>query len=69
MTDVTDGPVWSRREVAAFIGVSISTLWRMVRAGRFPSPMQLSPNRVGWCSTVVKRWLADREATSRGQRS
>ena len=64
MTDVTDGPVWSRREVAGFIGVSVTTLWRLVRAGHFPPPMQLSPNRVGWSSTVVKRWLGAKGGNS-----
>ena len=32
----------------------------MVREGKFPKPVQLAPNRVGWQVEVVTAWLADR---------
>ncbi len=47
-------------EVCDALGVSKSTLERMVREGKFPKPVQLAPNRVGWQVDVVTAWLADR---------
>ena len=59
--------VFSRRQVAKEIGVSVSTVWRLVRKGLFPPPMKLSPGRVGWRAVTVWRWLEEREAAARGQ--
>ena len=41
--------ILSRREVAAIFGVSVVTLWRMVRRGMFPAPVSHLPGA---------RWLA-----------
>ena len=46
--------------VASHLDVSRRTVERMVREGKFPMPVQLSPNRVGWQVDVVTAWLADR---------
>ena len=42
------------------IGVSDTTLWRMVKAGRFPAPVRLSPGTVGWHESDVSEWMATR---------
>ena len=47
----------SRRQVAALLDISITTLWREVRAGRFPRAVQISPGRVGWPAQWVQRWM------------
>lgn len=39
--------------------LSHATLWREVKAGRFPKQVRLSPGRVGWRASEVNRWLAD----------
>ncbi len=46
-------------EVGAALGVSRRTVERMVRAGIFPKPVQLAPNRVGWQVEAVEQWLSD----------
>ena len=56
--------VLSRRQVAAVLGVSTTTLWRMVRRREFPAPIRLSRGRVGWRRVTVEQWLAAREAAS-----
>lgn len=48
------------REVCDALGCSRSTMERMVRDGRFPKPVQLSPNRVGWDVSVIEAELATR---------
>jgi prophage regulatory protein len=45
------------KEVLRLIGVSESSLKRMVLDGRFPKPMRLSPRRIGWPARDVKAWL------------
>ncbi|WP_074973270.1 helix-turn-helix transcriptional regulator [Metapseudomonas otitidis] len=46
-------------EVIEATSLARSTLRREVKAGRFPSPVQITPGRVGWRQSEVNRWLAD----------
>lgn len=52
----------SKPEVASRIGVSLPTLDRMVRAGKFPKPIKISDRRVGWFEYVPSEWLKVRAA-------
>ena len=62
-TGTTDRPrVIRKPTVLARVGVSDTTLWRLVRAGKFPRPMQLSPGTVGWPEHEVDAWIAARSA-------
>jgi predicted DNA-binding transcriptional regulator AlpA len=49
---------WSGASRAS--GRSIPSLKRDVRAGRFPEPMVLGPNRLGWRKSWIGDWLATR---------
>ena len=49
--------IWSRREVARRLNVSVTTLWRLVRRGHFPPAVRISPGRVGWPARIVRRWI------------
>ena len=53
-----------KREVVQTTGLSATTIWREYRAGRFPKPHQLTPNRVGWLESEVRAWMADRTHSS-----
>ena len=48
------------RAVVKKIGVSKSTLYRMVNSGRFPPPIKLGARAVGWRSDEIEAWLAGR---------
>ncbi len=37
-------------EVCGRYGKSRTQIWRDVRAGKFPAPVQIGPNSVGWWS-------------------
>jgi predicted DNA-binding transcriptional regulator AlpA len=39
------------------IPISRATLWRMVKAGRFPPPKKLGPNIAAWNVGLVRAWL------------
>jgi predicted DNA-binding transcriptional regulator AlpA len=52
-------------EVLDLVGVSRSTLWRMVRTGTFPKRVEMSPGRRGHVYEDVIAWI---EARARGER-
>jgi prophage regulatory protein len=62
------------REVLRMIGVSRTTLWRMVRAGLFPQPVRITKRNTGYIFDDVESWMRDRargsapEAVSDGSR-
>ncbi len=37
-------------------GKSRTTLWRDVRAGRFPAPVKVGRNRIGWLESEIEEW-------------
>lgn len=39
--------------------LSHATLWREIKAGRFPRQVRLSPGRVGWRVSEINTWLSD----------
>jgi prophage regulatory protein len=39
--------------------LSHATLWREIKAGRFPKQVRLSPGRVGWRASDLRLWLED----------
>jgi prophage regulatory protein len=43
-------------EVLEVTSLARSTLWREVKAKRFPSPVPITPGRVGWRASEVVRW-------------
>ncbi len=47
-------------EVMARTGLSRVTIWRRVRAGTFPAPIQLGENSIGWPASEITAWLASR---------
>ena len=51
-----------KQVVQAGYATSEVSLWRAVRAGRFPKPVQLGPNAVGYLKADLERWLAERAA-------
>lgn len=44
------------RELCERVGKSRTQVWRDVRAGKFPAPVQLGPNAVGWFLDEVIAW-------------
>jgi prophage regulatory protein len=58
--------IMPRSEVILTTGLSDTTLWREYRAGRFPKPIPLTKNRVGWVESEVRAWIAGRLQAARG---
>ena len=49
------------REVADRIGLSRTTLHRMVKAGSFPPPVQMGQRAVRWREREIAEWLESKE--------
>ena len=45
------------RQVAEKLGLSRSTIHRMVSEGRFPKPLQVSHRAVRWKESEVSEWM------------
>ena len=64
----TDEPIRFIRasEIAARLGVSRSTIYGWVEAGRFPPPIRLGPGAVGWIRSEFDAWIRNRISETRG---
>lgn len=51
----------NRETVMALTGLSKVTLWSLVKASDFPTPLQLSHRRIAWRQADVLDWLGSRE--------
>jgi prophage regulatory protein len=69
ITPKSDDRVLSTKELLARIPFNRSTIWKMVREGRFPKPIQLSPARIGWRWSAIVAWLDERERDPLASRS
>ena len=49
------------------LGLSRATIFRNVKAGRFPTPIKISQRAIGWRIDEVEAWIAARAATSKDQ--
>ena len=53
-------------EIIKRTGLCRVTLWRKIRDGTFPAPMELGPNAVGWPEDEVEAWLESRPRRTYG---
>ena len=44
-------------ELSTRIPLSRTTIWRLVRDGRFPAPLQISPGRKAWREDDIIAWM------------
>ena len=49
------------------LGLSRATIFRNVKAVRFPAPIKISQRAIGWRIDEVEAWIAARAATSKDQ--
>jgi len=53
-------------DVMARTGLSRVSIWRQVRAGQFPAPIELSVNTIGWLENDIASWQASRPRRTYG---
>jgi prophage regulatory protein len=55
----------SRKGVQARTGLSRSTIYAYMAAGKFPTPIKLGLRGVGWINSEISQWIDARLAQSR----
>jgi prophage regulatory protein len=63
-TTAVSRTILRKSEVLRRTGLSDTSLWRFVKAGEFPRPVQLGANSVGWYDDLVDEWIATRPVSS-----
>jgi prophage regulatory protein len=62
------GPAFDRfvpeHECKSISSLPRSTRWRLIRDGKFPPPVQVSPGRIAWRLSDLTRWMNDRPVTT-----
>lgn len=53
-----------RKEVQAKTGLGASSIYAMMKQGKFPKAITLSERRVAWIESDVDQWIAERIAQS-----
>lgn len=48
--------------IPLIVPVSHSTFWRMIRSGKFPSPVKLGPKTTAWRVEDVREWISSQGA-------
>jgi predicted DNA-binding transcriptional regulator AlpA len=50
--------ILTRKDLQEYVPVNRTTLWRMVRKGRFPAPLRVAGTRLqGWRLSTVQAWI------------
>lgn len=54
-----------RHQVQSRTGLARSSIYALIAAGRFPAPIRLTSNTVGWLEHEVEQWITQRTQASR----
>ncbi len=53
------------RDVCVAVGLSRSTVYELVKTGRFPPPIRVATRGVRWRRSDVERWASSRPVAAR----
>ncbi len=54
----------TRAEVESRVGLTKTTIYRLMREKRFPEPLKISTRAVRWSASEIEAWLVDRPRAS-----
>ena len=60
MTNSENRPFLTINEVSKLIGLSVSTINRLVKKGDFPSKVKISPGRMVFMKKKIEEWINSR---------
>ena len=55
-----DDRLLRRGEVETRTGLARTTIYRLMRAGQFPEPVQIGPRAVRWPAGEIATWISKR---------
>ncbi|TIN78334.1 AlpA family phage regulatory protein [Mesorhizobium sp.] len=50
------------KEVCRRVGISRTTVWQLIRDGKFPRLVQITPKRKGFVDSEIEAWITARIA-------
>ena len=50
-------PFLTIKEVSRLLGISVSTINRLIKRGEFPNKKQLSPRRFAFMKVEIQKWV------------
>lgn len=53
-----------QREVVQLVGFDVSTIYRKIKTGNFPRPVNIGERSVRWRSDDIREWLAELTLTA-----
>ena len=57
MINPENRPFLTIKEVSKLIGISISTINRLIKKGEFPQKVKISPRRMVFMKEQIKEWI------------
>ena len=57
MTNLENRPFLTIKEASNLIGISISTINRLIKKGDFPPKIKISPRRIVFMKYQVEEWI------------
>ena len=52
-----NSPFFTIQEVSEFLGISVSTINRLVKIGDFPSKVKITPRRIVFMKNEIDEWI------------
>lgn len=49
------------KELSAMLGISRSTIYRLMEGSKFPKKIALTERTVVWKLSVINQWISDKE--------
>ena len=62
MTNSENRPFLTIKEVSNSLGISVSTINRLIKKGDFPSKIKLSPGRKVFMKYEVDKWIESKKS-------
>lgn len=50
-----------RKQLEYKIGLSRSTIYKMIKDGKFPKPVKIGVRAVAWPESAIEQWIDDRK--------
>ena len=66
MDSTTPRRILNSKEVDELVPKSRTQRWRDIKAGKFPAPIEVGPNRLGWYEDEIQDWQASRPRRTYG---
>lgn len=56
--------IFCRKDVESMVGLSRSTIYKLMNQGLFPKAIRLGPRAIGWLMSDIENWINQQAARS-----